>query len=217
MISGLSVAVLTTMDGDLLRRFLLGISAGACTILKKIFRLEPHSRISLADRQREITELKTFFSNESSSDSSSHNSPVLQRSISSLGSTPPSEIGAMRIDDTDVLLVTRSIIEAGVTGDDSLALDLRAIHLVGVDRPVSAPAVAIHPVMSSRSIASSVDSDGPIAPETHPVHVDVSEVPDMEEGEGIGEMNIALVVKDDENDIQPADLADDAETSCVLE
>ncbi|KAG7441986.1 uncharacterized protein BT62DRAFT_462807 [Guyanagaster necrorhizus] len=136
----------------------------------------------------------------------------------------------MRIDDTDVLLVARSTIEAGVTGDDSLALDLRAIHLVGVDRRLSAPAVmnsqfvgddsgimsvlpslqAIHSVMFSRSIASSVDSDGPIAPETHPVHVDVSEVPHMEEGEGIGEVDIALVVKDDENDIQPTDFADGA-------
>ncbi|KAG7440163.1 kinase-like protein, partial [Guyanagaster necrorhizus] len=48
-------------DGDHLRRFLLGISPGACTILKKIFRLEPRSHISLADLQREITELETFF------------------------------------------------------------------------------------------------------------------------------------------------------------
>ncbi|KAG7441938.1 uncharacterized protein BT62DRAFT_1010974 [Guyanagaster necrorhizus] len=192
-----------------------------------------HDRISLTDLQREIAELETFFSDEPPSDSSSHNSPVLLRSISWLGSTPPSEIGAMHIDDTGVLLVARSTIEAGVTGDDSLALDLRAIHLVGVDRPVSAPAImnsqfvgdesgimsvplllqAIHPVMSCRSIVSSVDSDRPI------------------EGEGIGELDIAFVVKDDDNDIQPADLADGAgsqkkrgvlpgvcsEIGCVLE
>ncbi len=46
-------------------------------------------------------------------------------------------------------------------------------------------------------------------PETRPVHIDVK-VPDMEEGEGIGEVDIALVVKADEKPIQPADLADSA-------
>ncbi len=67
----------------------------------------------------------------------------------------------------------------------------------------------IRPVLSSSSPASSVDSDGPITPETHSVHIDV-EVPDMEEGEGIGEVDVAVVVKADEMPIQPADLVDSA-------
>ncbi|KAK0449663.1 serine/threonine protein kinase, negative regulator of sexual conjugation and meiosis [Desarmillaria tabescens] len=217
-------------DGDHLERSLPDISTGACTILKKIFRLEPRSRISLDNLHREITELETFFSDEPLPDSSSRTSPTLQRSISSLGSTPSSEIGALRIDDEDdVLLVVRDDIEADVEDNDSLVSDVGAIRLVGVERPVSAPEVVysrfagderdissappslrvIRPVTSSSSLASSVDSDGPITPETHPVHVDV-EVPDMEEGEGIGEVDVASVVKDDEKPIQPADLVDSA-------
>ncbi|KAK0442162.1 hypothetical protein EV421DRAFT_1809756 [Armillaria borealis] len=35
-------------------------------------------------------------------------------------------------------------------------------------------------VLYSSSLASSVDNDGPIMPETHPVHID-AEVPDMED------------------------------------
>ncbi len=128
-------------DADHLGRSLPGISAGACTILKKIFRLEPRSRISLADLQREISELESFFSDELSPESSSRHSPALQRSISSLGSTPSNEIGALRIDDDDdIFLVTRDDMEAGVTDDDSLAHDPDAIRLV--ERPVSAPEVA---------------------------------------------------------------------------
>ncbi|PBK83999.1 kinase-like protein [Armillaria gallica] len=212
-------------DADHLGRSLPGISAGACTILKKIFRLEPRSRISLADLQREITELETFFSDELSPDSSSRHSPALQPSISSLGSTPSNEIGTLRIDDDDdIFSVACEDVEAGVTDGDSLICDLDAIRLIG--RPVSAPEVAysqfagderdatstsraIRPVMSSSWIASSAYSDGPITPETHPVHVDV-EVPDMEEGEGINEVDIALVVNNNEKPIQPADLADSA-------
>ncbi len=215
-------------DANHLGRSLPGISAGACTILKKIFRLEPRSRISLVDLQREISQLESFFSDESSLDLSSRHSPALQRSISSLGSTPSNKIGALRIDDDDdIFLVARDDMEAGVTDGDSLACDLDAIRLV--ERPVSAPEVAysqfagderdisstpqslreIRPVMSSSSLASSVDSDGPITPETHPVYIDV-EVPDMEEGEGIGEVDVALVVKDDVKPIQPSDLANSA-------
>ncbi|KAK0204232.1 serine/threonine protein kinase, negative regulator of sexual conjugation and meiosis [Desarmillaria ectypa] len=215
-------------DGDHLEHSLPDISTGACTILKKIFRLEPRSRISLANLQREIIELETFFSDEPPPDSSSRNSPALRRSISSLGSTPSNEIGALLIDnEDDVLPAVRDDTEAGVVDVDSLACDLGAIRLVGIERPVSAPEVVysrfagderdissappslrvIRPVMSSSSLASSVDSDGPITPETHPVNVDV-EVPDMEEGEGIDEVDVALVVKGDEKPIQQADLAD---------
>ncbi|KAK0232029.1 hypothetical protein EDD85DRAFT_792935 [Armillaria nabsnona] len=48
----------------------------------------------------------------------------------------------------------------------------------------------ICPILSSSSLASSVESDDPITPENHSVHIDV-EVPDMEEGEGIGEVDVA--------------------------
>ncbi|KAK0232031.1 hypothetical protein EDD85DRAFT_955867 [Armillaria nabsnona] len=59
----------------------------------------------------------------------------------------------------------------------------------------------------SSSLASSVDNGGPIMPETHPVHIDIK-VPDMEEGEGIGEVDVALVtVKAGEKPTQPAGLA----------
>ncbi|KAK0215597.1 kinase-like domain-containing protein [Armillaria fumosa] len=215
-------------DADHLGRSLPGISAGACTILKKIFRLEPRSRISLADLQREISELGSFFSDPNAPDTSSRHSPALQRSISSLGSTPSNEIGALRIDDDDdIITVARDDMEAGITDEDSFASDLDAIRLM--ERPVSAPEVAysqfvgdgrdilsappslreIRPVMSSSSLASSVDSDGPITPETHPVHIHV-EVPDMEEGVGIGEVDVAVVVEADEKPIQPADLANNA-------
>ncbi len=77
-----------------------------------------------------------------------------------------------------------------------------------VHRETSGLDTLIQPVLSSSSLTSSVDSHGPITPETHPVHIDV-EVPDIE-GEGIGEVDVALVVKADKKPIQPAGLANSA-------
>ncbi len=80
-----------------------------------------------------------------------------------------------------------------------------------VHRETSGLDTLIQPVLFSSSLASSVDSDGAITPETHSVHIDV-EVPVMEEGEGIGEVDVALVVKADEMPIQPADLVNSADS-----
>ncbi|PBK70591.1 hypothetical protein ARMSODRAFT_86805 [Armillaria solidipes] len=147
-------------DAGHLGRSLLGISAGACTILKNIFRLEPRSRISLANLQREIVELKTFFSDKLSPDSSTRHSPALQCFTSSLGSTPYNEISALRIDDEDgIFLVVGDNMEAGVTDVDSLACDLSAIHPVGIERLVSAPEVVYSQFASDgRDISSAPPS-----------------------------------------------------------
>ncbi len=56
-----------------------------------------------------------------------------------------------------------------------------------VHRETSGLDTLIQPVLSSSSLASSVDSYGPITSETHPVHIDV-EVRDIEEGEDIGQV-----------------------------
>nr|ACZ59474.1 Ran1-like protein kinase [Flammulina velutipes] len=136
----------------------LAISEGINHILKQIFRIDPLERISLSDLRREVIALKSCFPPVDGESGSI--SPVLQDVCS------PRNSAALRR--------SNSSMESSDIG--SLRID---------DLPMSVPFTFLTVPGAARSfssVSSSIDSEGPITPETHAVHVDI-EVPDIEDEE----------------------------------
>lgn len=154
----------------------LAISEGTNRILKRVFRIDPLARISLSELRREIMAIDSFFppcadpaklSPVLASSDSPRNSAALRRSFSS---TPSIDIGSLTIDSEGCEMVVP----------------------LGVPNGFLTLPAAAH---SGSSLASSADSEGPITPETHPIHVEM-DVPDMEDGEDLGEaLHIEMHVK----------------------
>ncbi|KAF8663401.1 hypothetical protein AX16_000973 [Volvariella volvacea WC 439] len=165
-------------------RQVLPISMGANEILKRVFRLNPLTRISLPDLRQETLDLDTFFlTSDGPSANKGSNQIVATRAqapaeISKIqGDTPraenpPPEDDSAKPSDRE----ERSSTEAYVGPSPYL----RPVGLVGHengDTPVDS--------LSSNS-SSEGESEGPITPATNPIDPDI-EVPELPE-DGLGKL-----------------------------
>jgi serine/threonine protein kinase len=180
-------------------REMLPISEGACDILKRIFNLNPLSRISLQQLRKEILEIDTFFM---SPEDLANSSEFVRAAAGILpASFPSAELGGpprILVNDATIFddeldysssegpLDSEEVYEYESPDENGpIPSPSRTRSLLGQDSildPFSARSLY---TMGSISLAS-VDSTGPITPETYAVDPNI-EVPDLPEGENLDE------------------------------
>lgn len=169
----------------------LPISRGANYILKRIFTLNPLSRISLPELREEILKLDTFFM----SDEELLGAPEFVRSAADKYAPRPPIDPPRVLDDAPFL--------AGKGAFSSLSEESYVFASPDENAPVRAPRSRLHSVdvtdvprslnphqFSIGSLGSSsssgAESEGPITPETYATDPAI-DVPDIPEDEGLGE------------------------------
>ncbi|KAG5639255.1 hypothetical protein H0H81_004916 [Sphagnurus paluster] len=179
-------------DRDFLRQ-VLPISEGANDILKRIFRINPLSRITLLELREEILTLDTFFMTDE--ELSTAGSTVRAAAITYAETKPLEENLAPSAAD-DILLDSGDATDSSVSSDE-----IYTFNSPPDDEPPStllAPppgfltvpnanlnSASTSTARASASTNSGSESEGPITPATHAVDLTV-EVPDFPEGQGIG-------------------------------
>lgn len=172
-------------DRDFLRQ-VLPISHGANEILKRIFTINPLSRISLTDLREEILTLDTFFMTEE--EISGAGSTVAEAAKTYSERKPP-EVSAVATEG-DTLYGSSDKTDSSLSSDEVYAFDSPPDEDVPPSTFLTVPGAnlnsgsAASSARASGSTNSGSDSDGPVTPATCPVDPAI-EVPDFPEGEGL--------------------------------
>ncbi|EGO02182.1 hypothetical protein SERLA73DRAFT_177988 [Serpula lacrymans var. lacrymans S7.3] len=193
---------------DFLRE-MLPISKGANEILKRIFTLNPLSRISLPELRQRILELDTFFMDECELEEASDN--VKTAEVSYATRIPVTKLVVHRVATDDTL---NAEYDSGYSSSSSS--DRHYPYESPSDNMAPTPVtIATFSRCSSRDIARVVvrshrienfiigsdsgtgetssggESEGPITPETYPIDP-VNSVPDLPEGESLDDSIFAV-------------------------
>ncbi|KAG6856345.1 hypothetical protein H0H87_005463 [Tephrocybe sp. NHM501043] len=185
-------------DKDFLRQ-VLPISRGANAILKRIFRINPMSRIKLRDLRQEVLNVDTFFMTEE--ELACANSTI-RKAAQSYSEGKHREAQAAVAQITRVFESTDEP-DSSVSSDEVYVFDSPPANSIPPSPSSSVPPTAFltvpgHNVDSnsasssartSNSTNSGSDSDGPITPTTHAVNPAI-EVPDLPEGETLDQTAI---------------------------
>ncbi|KAF5388230.1 hypothetical protein D9615_000512 [Tricholomella constricta] len=181
-------------DNNFLRQ-VLPISNGANEILKRIFTINPLSRISLKDLRKEILKLDTFFMTE---EELSNAGSTVRAAANTFIEGKPQEAPVDVTDDntifgsgdeTDSSLSSDEVYAFNSPPDDdkppsTFVVPQSAFLTVPDTKPN--PGSASSSARASGSTNSGSESDGPITPATYPADPAI-EVPDFAEGENLGQ------------------------------
>ncbi|KAF8076513.1 serine/threonine protein kinase, negative regulator of sexual conjugation and meiosis [Lyophyllum atratum] len=190
-------------DRDFLRQ-VLPISHGANAILKRIFTINPLSRISLTDLREEILILDTFFMTE---EEISGASPAVGAVAKILSEGKPRQATVIETDG-DTVHGSTDKTDSSVSSDEVYAFDsppddsdAPSSFIIPSSAFLTVPGAdldtdsASPSARASGSTNSGSDSDGPITPATYPVDPAI-EVPDFPEGEGLYQASLFPVSAD---------------------
>lgn len=156
---------------DFLRQ-VLPISRDVNEILKKIFKLNPLSRITLADLRKEIIAVDTFFL-------------VSDKRAINVNPHDISDRPKQKKQNSDGRVISTEV-KSGINSMDTMPnLNKHAQGPVDVISTHGAGFPSSVPSSGSGTSGSGVSSEGPITPATNPVDPGV-EVPDLSEEDGIG-------------------------------
>ncbi|GLB33923.1 putative protein kinase [Lyophyllum shimeji] len=174
-------------DRDFLRQ-VLPISHGANAILKRIFTINPLSRISLKDLRKEIMTLDTFFVMEDEILDSTLAEPTETYSQPGPRETLAGDTVHGSSDKTDSSLSSDEV----YAFDSPPAEDVSPPTFLTVPKSGSNPDSAAPSEHASASSNSGSDSDGPITPATRPVDPAI-EVAEFPEGQGLDQPAVLSV------------------------
>ncbi|KAG6831141.1 hypothetical protein H0H92_012566 [Tricholoma furcatifolium] len=199
-------------DRDFLRQ-VLPISYGANAILKRIFRINPLSRITLRELRKEILAVDTFFMTEEELRCANSTVRAAARTYSE---------GKHREVQQVATVPNAATVESSHEADSSVSSDeIYAFDSPPDDHiPPSPSLVATNAFLtvpgantnsgtqssSSRTIGSTnsgSDSDGPITPATYAIDPAI-EVPDLPEGETLGDPAVFTKVETEVPKVKPA-------------
>lgn len=189
-------------DRDSLRR-LLPISKGANEIIKRIFRINPLSRISIPELREEILKIDTFFM----TDRELAQAPLsLRATAHHYSARVPSEDMHPSVFSEDTLF------EGESTSSEGSSLSVSSNEILGLcatrpDSPLERPDLVVpfefivtspsnqaggpSSRSSSNSSGSGSESEGPITPASHAVDPAI-EVPDLPEGQNMDNSVVKL-------------------------
>lgn len=173
-------------DRDFLYK-VLPISETANSILKSIFTVNPLGRSTLPTLRTRIIEADTFFKTEEE---------IAMMSMVSIEESSEQEIPRILVDSCEVEDVDSYSGSSSGSSAATFLFPLRSdISRTVTDEERSTEQLAVGRFAQSTSLnrsnsSSSSDSNGPITPATFAVELEV-EVPDMPEGQNIGESTIA--------------------------